>query len=440
MRRPLPFVSLLLFLFLARGVGAKERNLLLITVDTLRADFLGCYGYSQDISPNIDALAQDGVLFADALSVIGKTGPSFASLFSSLYPPSHGARRNGVRMRQDVPVLPQLLTERGYTTGAFVTNWTLKDRLSGVARGFHHFDEEFNLQRNSFGAEERDAKSVTKAALSWLVEQDLSRSVLLWVHYSEPHNPFELQGAYAPQQPPKEERRNGWLKRWKYASEIAFTDEWIGRLLKGVAGHLETQNTIVVFLSDHGESFGEHGYWGHGKNTHWPNLRIPWVIKGPGLPPGRRVETPASIVDVVPTILDLLGHAPLEGASGRSLASAWSGAAQDVDPLRYSIGERATALTKKGRSTYNHPLAISAQTPSVKAIYNFSRRELRYYDLRTDILELDPLEQSPVELRPPLGRLLSDWYKNLPKFEQRHGELSPEDTKQLRSLGYLGGN
>ena len=438
--RSLFLVSLAISLFFTDGVAAEEPHLLLVTVDTLRADFLGCYGYSEDISPNIDAIGDEGVLFSDTLSVIGKTGPSFASLFSSLHPPSHGARRNGVRMRQDVEVLPVVLAERGYATGAFVTNWTLRDRLSGVGRGFEIFDEEFNRERNAFGAVERDAKTVTGVALRWLAKQDASKPVLLWVHYSEPHSPFDLKKPHAKERPPKEERQRGWEKRWRYASEVAFTDDWIGRLLEGVAKHLDMDNTVVVFLSDHGESFGEHGYWGHGKNTHWPNLRIPLIIKGPGIPRGRRITTPASIVDVAPTILDVLGLPPLEEASGHSLSSSWSTPGEDRAPLRYSVGERATALTKRGRSTYNHPLAISAQTQELKAIYDFSSRKLRYYDLTNDAAELSPLEKPPVEQRPSLGRILSDWYKALPKFEQRHGELSPEDTDQLRSLGYIGGN
>lgn len=418
---------------------AQRPNLLLLTVDTLRADHLGSYGHPGGLTPNIDRLAGRGVLFTDTTTVIGKTGPAFATVFTSLYPPSHGARRNGVRMRDDVPTLGSILKQHGYGTAAFVSNWTLKDHLSGLARGFDRYDEEFNRVRNALGARERDAQHVTWSAVAWLKERETDDPLFLWVHYSEPHTPYDLQEEHAPEPPPDSQRDSGWNKRWRYASEVAFTDEWIGRLHDLVEELLPGEPTYVVFLSDHGESLGEHDYWGHGKNTHWPNLAIPWIIHGPGVPVGRRIAQPASLVDVLPTVLELLGIEPPQEPEGQSLVASWreSGPAGTDQRLRFALGERSTALTKKGRSRYNHPLAISAQTPDMKAIYDFSERALRYYDLRRDAAELEPLAKPPIATRPPLGRRLANWYKDLPKFEQKNGELGPEDIENLRSLGYL---
>ena len=419
----------------AGAAAATRPHLLLVTVDTLRADFLGCYGFSGENTPNLDRIASEGVLFEDTLTVIGKTGPAFASLFTSLYPPTHGARRNGVRMREDVPVLAEGLDAIGYTTAAFISNWTLKRHLAGTHRGFDHYDESFNRERNSFGAVERDAENVTTAALRWLESVDSSAPIFLWIHYSEPHSPYDLKAAYAPTTTgaAKDGPRS---KRYKYASEVGYVDAWIGNFLSRAEPRLPKQSTLLVFLSDHGESLGEHQYWGHGKNTHWPNLRIPLLLRGPGLPAGRRVGAGASIVDVLPTIFEILRIAPFEQIEGRSLASTWAAPA-DHDRLRFSIGERPTALTKKGRQRYNHPLVISAQNGAAKAIYDFADGKLSYYDLRSDALEERPLPEPPVEMRPALGRRLSDWYKNLIKYEEASGELSAEDLDQLRSLGYI---
>ncbi|MEE2778347.1 MAG: sulfatase [Acidobacteriota bacterium] len=417
------------------GHAAASSNLVLVSIDTLRADFIGTYGYPDRITPNIDALGERGAVFEDTLSVIGKTGPSFASIFSSLYPPTHGARRNGVRMRDDVPVLAEILGADGYRSAAFISNWTLKSRLAGVDRGFDHFDESFNKERNSFGLMERDARDVTVDALSWLADREGTEPLFLWVHYSEPHSPYELQSGHIPPEPDPELRPSGWRKRVRYASEVAFTDTWIGKLLSGIEEKLG-HDTLFVVLSDHGESLGEHSYWGHGKNTHWPNLRVPWIVAGPGIPTGIRVPKPVSLIDVLPTVLDLLAIDPPKGLVGTSRIANWATDGPSAQP-RFAVGERGNAITKKGKTSYNHPVTISAQTEDLKAIFDFSSRRMRYYDLRTDALEESPLDASPIDMRPPLGRQLEQWYRELPKYEQRRGELTSEDLRQLKNLGYL---
>ena len=432
---------LLLVMTAAASLTAAQRpHLLLITVDTLRADYLGCYGFDGDPTPILDRLAEQGVLFEDALSVIGKTGPSFATAFSSLYPPTHGARRNGMQMRSDVPVLAEILDKEGYQTAAFITNWTLKHRLSGIGRGFEHYDEEFNLARNSFGARERDARSATTAAIAWLDEnRDSARPLFLWVHYSEPHTPFELHPGHIPPQPSDRDREPGWHKRQKYASEVSFTDRWIGKLLEQTADFLPEPSTFVVFFGDHGESLGEHDYWGHGKNVHWPNLRVPLIFKGPGIPDQTTLGYPASLVDLLPTLLDLLDIPASPGQAGRSLVTVWREEADEERP-RFAFGEKHTAFTKKRRNRFAHPISIALQTRHAKAVFDFDDRELQYFDLENDPLELRPLDAPAEETRPSLGRQLSEWYKKLSKYEQRSGELSEEDVRQLESLGYLGGS
>ncbi len=330
---------------------------------------------------------------------------------------------------------------RNYDTAAFISNWTLRNGLSGIGRGFELYDETFNVQRNALGAVERDAASVGTSALEWLKSNRKTSTapVFLWVHLSEPHTPYDYHPTFIGPEPTKEQRSRGWHKRHKYDSEVRFTDYWIGKIVEGVREALPQDDTLLVFFSDHGESLGEHGYWGHGKNAHWPNLRVPLILSGPNVPKGRRVSTPVSLVDLSPTLLDLLGLPNLPEAEGESLRELMPGDGTRQARKRYGFGDRATALSKKQRQQYEHPLYISLEKADVKAIFDFSKRKVDYYDLRVDPIESHVLKESPREERPPLGRQLSDWYKNLTKYEGDGGELTQEDIDQLRSLGYIGG-
>jgi arylsulfatase A-like enzyme len=193
---------------------------------------------------------------------------------------------------------------------------------------------------------------------------------------------------------------------------------------------------LTIFVADHGESMGEHGYWGHGKNTYWPNLRIPLMLAGPGLPRGERVAVPASIVDVLPTVLEILALPDFKGAAGMSLVGTWEGKPKPGRP-RFAFADRHTAIGSSSRALYEHPLEIALQIDRVKAIYDFDRQRPRFFDLAADPRENRPLESSPVAFEPPLYRRLASWYRELPKYEGRSGELSPEDVEQLRALGYV---
>ncbi len=417
--------------------AAPRPDVVLVSVDTLRADALGSYGADPPMSPEIDALARRGVLFEDTLTTVGKTGPAFASLFSSLYPPSHGARRNGVPMRSDVPVLAELLAAAGYQTGAFLSNWTLRSELAAVHRGFDVFDTDFDRKRNAFGASERSAHAVSAAAVAWLRSRDRTRPAFVWAHFSEPHTPYEEHPGFLPPRPPATDG-SGRLKRWRYASEVAFTDHAVGQLLATIERTLESP-PLVVFLSDHGESMGEHDYWGHGRNALSPSLRIPLVFVGPRVPAGRRLATPASIVDVLPTLLNLLDLPQPPGIAGISLAPSWSEAPFE-HRARYVFADRHTAVRKKAREGFQNPLEIGIVRDQVKAIFDFSKRELRYYDLRLDPGENRPLSAPPDDGRPPLGRQLANWYRDLPKYTGLEKQLSEEDARQLRSMGYVDGD
>ena len=422
---------------------SAEPHLVLLSVDTLRADAVGAYGAEGAKTPTIDALAAAGMLFEDAHTTIGKTGPAFASIFTSLYPPTHGARRNAQQMRSDIPVLAELLGEAGYEAAAFISNWTLRADLVGLNRGFDHYDEEFNQARNAGGVTERDADDIVKATERWLRrraddEERNGRPLFLWVHFSDPHSPYLERGGFTPPLPPRKTRTAGWQKRWRYQSEVNYVDHWLGRLSEAIEERLPGPR-FTLFLSDHGESMGEHSYWGHGKNVHWPNTRIPMILAGPGLPTGLEVQAPVGVVDVLPTVLDLLGIEAPDGLEGQSLVPT-GGETQAIQRPRYVIGDRHTALFNKSRrnSPYENPLQISMELDGAKVVHDFSKRRTVYFDLTVDPREEKPLSEPPVELVPPLGRRLVNWYRALPKYEAKSSAvLSEDDIKQLKSLGYI---
>jgi len=420
-----------------------EPHFVLLSVDTLRADALGTYGAKSAKTPTIDALSTAGVLFEDAQTTIGKTGPAFASMFTSLYPPTHGARRNAQRMRGDIPVLAEILGEAGYESAAFISNWTLRADLVGLNRGFDHYDEEFNQARNAVGVMERHADDVARAAERWLRlraddEERNRRPLFLWVHFSDPHDPYLERTGFTPPRPPQDQRTGGWQRRWRYQSEVNYVDHWLGRLSEAIEEFLPGPR-YTVFVSDHGESMGEHGYWGHGKNVHWPNARIPMILTGPGIPEGRRVEAAVGVIDVLPTVLDLFELEHPAGVEGRSLVPIGDEPEGGARP-RYVIGDKHSALFARSRRSapYENPLQISMELEGAKVLHDFSKSRTVYFDLTVDPHEDRPLPAPPVDMVPPLGRRLVNWYRDLPKYEAKSGTvLSEEDIRQLKSLGYI---
>ncbi len=291
---------------------AQQRfpNILLVTVDTLRADHLSAYGYGRRTSPELDALLAQGALFSQARTIEPLTGPASCSMITSIYPHEHGASRNSLAMRPGLASLPKRLAQRGYATAAFIGNWTLRDKLTGLGEHFQTYQELFTRHRwfGLFNAEATGA-DVTKAALAWTAQHhrtDPHRPFFAWIHYVEPHAPYRLQRPFAAQL--GIQLGDGVERADRYDTEIAFVDHQIGILLHQMATYSATRDTLIVFTSDHGESLGEHGYWGHGRHLWEPSLRIPFGIIWPGkISPGQHIEAPALILDVVPTVLGLIG-------------------------------------------------------------------------------------------------------------------------------------
>lgn len=400
------------------GPVASGPSLLLVTIDTLRADHVGAYGAGPDRTPSLDELAARGVVFERVFAPTPLTLPSHASLLTGLYPPSHGVRHNGLyRLEAEVPRLPEVFREAGYRTGAFVGATVLDGRF-GLGGGFGTYDASWGAERASAtGFPERDARSVTDAALRWLEEDDAP--FFLWVHYYDPH------AAYHPPEP--------WASRFAgdpYAGEIAFVDAQLGRLLGALAGDGRLASTLVAVTADHGESLGAHGETTHGYTLYDATQHVPWILAGPGIPKGGRVDALASLVDVAPTLLARTGLSGLAGAEGRDL-SPWIDGGAPPESERVVYAESlATRL--------DHGWAPLHAARSLRHLYvRAPRPEL--YDVRSDPRQQHDLLAEDAPAVEPVVAALEDRIDQALR-EDREAErvaLDPAVRRELQALGYV---
>jgi arylsulfatase A-like enzyme/Flp pilus assembly protein TadD len=297
-------------------------NLILVTLDTVRADHLGAYGSAAAVTPALDRLAREGVRCEQVSSQVPLTLPSHATILSGLLPPHHGLRSNGIGTFPDgTSTLATVLQGAGYRTGAFVGAFVL-DRRFGLGRGFDVYDDEI-LRDPGAGTvleAERPGGEVMDRALAWLGQPaaGTARPFFLWIHLYDAHAP------YVPPSP--------WRERHPgrpYDGEISAVDEQVGRLLQELQQRGLAERTVVAVAADHGEGLGDHGEQTHGLLLYEPTLRVPLLLRGPGLPAGTVVRTPLSLVDLAPTLAGLLGRSlpPPAGRAldGRDLSAALQG-------------------------------------------------------------------------------------------------------------------
>jgi arylsulfatase A-like enzyme len=295
-------------LALLGGCGGRSINVLLITLDTTRADHLGCYGAGFAETPAIDKLAKEGVLFETVVTPVPTTLPSHTSIMTGLYPLAHGARDNGIfRVGPQAKTLAEILSDRGYRTGAVVSAFVL-DSQFGLDQGFATYDDQVSSSAlSSVGSQDRRAKDVTTAALAFL-DVKSSAPFFLWLHYFDAHGPYEPPAPY----------RERFVAR-PYDGEIAYVDSELQRLFDGLTSRGLMDSTLIVVTADHGESLGEHGEKTHAYFIYEATARVPLIMRGPGLPSGTRMGGLASLVDVMPTILGALELEPPSGLDGQSL-------------------------------------------------------------------------------------------------------------------------
>ncbi|HEO71329.1 MAG TPA: hypothetical protein ENN80_08700, partial [Candidatus Hydrogenedentes bacterium] len=289
-------------------------NVVFLSVDTLRADHLGCYGYEAPTSPHIDQLATRARLYEDCVCEAPLTGPSFGSMLTGLYPRLTGTTRNGLRMPEHVRSVAQAFHEAGYQTFCVQSNWTLKTKIFAMDRGFDVYDDEFHEKRWGLIKPERYAEDVTDRAFEHLEALDGDRPFFAWIHYSDPHAPYRVHKEFRPSGRPRFWQANEKKVVRKYDSEVAYTDAHIGRLLE----RLPVEHTYILFVADHGESLYEHDYLGHGRRIYQTGVHVPLMLIGPGIAAGR-TNAPARCVDVASTLLGMGGLEPWAGMLGIDL-------------------------------------------------------------------------------------------------------------------------
>jgi len=396
-------------------------NLVVVTIDTLRADRLHCYGNTDIETPTLDALAQRGVLFENAVAQTPLTPPSHASIFTGTNPNVHHVRNTGGFALQASPVpLAKILQTQGWDTAAFIGASVLK-KAFGFNQGFDLYDDQMPKAEKSLEETEypeRRASVVVDHALGWLNAQS-GKPFFVWLHLYDPHEP------YAPPAPFNEK-----YKKNLYDGEIAYADQQLGRFLDAVSKKPPAGNTIVVVLADHGESLGEHGEFNHGIFLYDATLRIPFLIAGPGVPAGVRVQQQARTIDVLPTVLGLMGGKAVAPVQGVSLLPAFSGKSVLTT---YSYEETLYPKMNMGWSELRG--IRTAQWKYVRA----PRPEL--YDLAQDPGEkVNVLDSHPKEFR-ELEALLQELTQTGAGGVEKVAstQVDSHTMGQLKSLGYLSG-
>jgi arylsulfatase A-like enzyme/Tfp pilus assembly protein PilF len=396
--------------------------IILVTIDTLRADRLGSYGSTKALTPALDRFAEGATRFTAAVTQVPLTLPAHATILTGLHPAKHGVRTNdGFRLGAGVPTLAEALRARGYATGAFIGGYPLQASF-GLARGFDRYDDDF---LRAPGTVERPADEVVRAAVAW-IDQRRSQPFFAWLHLFDPHSPYTPPPPFAPTRADAGDAA-------RYDGEVAYTDAALGRLFEHIQQSALSAGTAFVIAADHGESLGEHGERTHGTFLYDATVRVPLFIRLPGQTTPRTVAVPVEAADLAPTIAALAG-ASLGAVDGRSLLPLVSPepAARDAaagDPDRPAYAESYYQNVLLGWS----PLR-AVRTSRWKFI-EAPRPEL--YDLAADPGEIVNRVGDRAALAAGLQRALpsSGTEATLASAQGSAGE----SAERLRSLGYVSG-
>jgi len=433
---------------------ARPPSIVLVTMDTTRADHLGCYGDDAARTPHLDQLARESVLFSQAIAQAAVTPVSHASILTGLEPYHHGLRvlhgTQSNRLAEDKVTLAEVLRDAGYRTAAFVSAFPAGSRF-GLAQGFETFDEQFEKPPGkqtvspggivNTGLTQRRADATTDRALAWLAQE--TGPVFLWVHYFDPHDPLIQPPASFLEQFPKASGSEEDRLRELYDIEVSYMDREIGRLLEGVQSTLGLDRTMTIVTADHGQGLGDHDWWTHGI-LYQEQIRVPLLIRLPGdegaaASAGKRVDSTVRSIDLVPTVLEAAGiprDAWPDPLDGRSLVHLLQPGTTEGDRIAYA--------DSINRLTYNSTRTIQDVKDDV--LFALVRPPWKYIHhlLHRDDSELYNLDQDPGET--------TNLYSDLPdvvkgfqiELKQRHvmprSQSEPRDddtSKRLESLGYV---
>jgi len=421
-----------------RGPTPAGPDIVLITIDTLRADRLGCYGYFRDTSPSVDAFAREATLFENAIAPIATTLPSHATLMTSTHPLRHGILANldsferPLRADRGLRTAAQMLADLGYVTAGFVSATPLK-KATGIGLGFRHWDEPEETERR--------ARETTDAVLRWL-DTAPSRPWFLWIHYFDPHAPADPPAPFDTMFRADErlvrylrERRFGGAEHAKYQfnlqnrydGEVRYVDAEIGRLFADLRARGVWDGAAIVVTADHGEGLGQHGEPAHSV-IHNEQLRIPLLLKVPGRPGGRREQGLVALEDVLPALVDELGI-PLPEEDRRQFEGA--------SPFRGATRETVASVRSIRPDLFGTQRKFSLQSREWKyCLISDAPDEL--FDLREDPYELDNV----IDAHPDVaGALRRELVARIGTYASRDSLVqqitAPEHLAELRALGYV---
>jgi arylsulfatase A-like enzyme len=415
---------LLLLAALAGGCAPPSppaTSLLLITLDTTRADHLGPWGYAPARTPTLEGVAAEGVVFERAYSAVPETLPSHSTMLTGLYPPSHGVRLNlSFKLPGEATTLAERLEARGFDTGAVVAAGVLDDRF-GLDQGFGRYRGPASGSR----PQELSAEEVTRLALE--VADGFSRDrYFLWAHYYDPHSPFEPK-------PPFEATEGTAPESVElYDLEIAYMDHWVGELLAGLEERGMLEQTAVIVVGDHGESLREHGETYHTLFIYDATQHVPLIVKAPSAPAGLRVAEPVSVVDVFATALSLLGIEPPEGVSSRVLPGLRVGSAREADDREGIYSESMAPPLRFGWAALQ-----AVRTPGW--LYVRAPRE-ELYDLARDPWQRVNVAASEGDHLAEMRRRLDRMLRGMPQTgfgDDSTRQVSERERRELEALGYL---
>ena len=406
--------------WLGDGVDRLQiRNVVVITMDTTRADHIAAYGYTDIKTPNIDALAARGVLFEDAITPVPLTLPSHTSIFTGRYPHHHGVRNNGTfKVPDDTETLAKIVKRHGYNTGAVIGAFVLDSKF-GLDQGFDTYDDNLHGGKKGpmFMFDERPGRMVTDAGLAWLKDH-ADKPFFLWLHYFDPHANYEPPPPF-----------DVLYSERPYDGEIAGVDAQIGRLVTALTDLNHLKDTLLVLVGDHGESLGEHGEATHSLLIYDATLRVPLIFSHPALPQGRRVRGQVRTIDIMPTILDLLRIAPPDGVDGETLVPVMDG--------KHPVDRQSYIETLVPRFNNGWAELRGVRTTAYKYI-RAPRSEL--YELTTDPQENRNLlseRAEPVrQLAARLDRYLRSDVLHTGEAAEATLQLSAADRERLAALGY----
>jgi len=397
------------------GLAFRGAPVILISVDTLRADHLPAYGYRGVETPGLDALRKDSVLFENAYAHVPLTLPSHAAMFTGLLPPQNGVRDNlGYALSSGPPTLASYLKEKGYETGGAVSSIVLS-HVTGVGRGFDFYEDTVEPDRVSqtLSRVQRHGDETASLLSDWIGPR-ADRPFFAFLHLFEPHTPYEPPEPYA--------------SRYKlaYDGEIARADEIVGNFLRYLKDQEIYDRALILFLSDHGEGLNDHGEDEHGVLLYREAIHVPLLVKFPkSRRAGESVAEPVALTDIFPTVAEVAGLPVPTGLSGRSLTSALAGSPNRTSGERRIYGETLYPRLHLGWSDLAS--LIDAKNHYIES----PRPEL--YDLVAD-----PAEKNDLSLSlPPAFRSMRAELARLPRPLQAPGSTDPEQIKKLAALGYI---